>query len=118
MNEKEFYWFCRCLNWTTKASLALMLVALALMPFAFFVADDKPWLGIFGFLVFVLAFHNNRKDKVKFIAGEEVSKGYHGTTGVKFPLWHNIISWLLYTSMELLMAGGTISIFAKAIWLN
>jgi hypothetical protein len=116
MNEKEFYWFCNFLNWSTKVSLALMLVASVLMPFAFFVADDKPWLGIFGFIVFVFAFYNNRKDKVKFIAGEEVSKGYHGTTGVMFSLWVNIWCWFFYILIEMTMIAVSIGIFLKAIW--
>ena len=115
MTEKQFLIFCRVLNWSTNLSFTLMMFFLALMPFVFFIADDKPWVGVFAFIVFVGGVYNNYGDKKKFIAGEKVSKGHHGTTGVMFPLWQNIAFWFLYISMEFLMAGVAISVFAKAI---
>lgn len=118
MNDKEFHVFCRVLKFSTNVSLFLMLIVVVLMPFSFVVADNKPWVGLFAFLIFVLGFYNNHEDKKKFIAGERVSKGHHGITGVMFSLWQNIAFWFLYISMELLMAGMAISILAKAIWPN
>lgn len=116
MNEKDFFWFCRALNWSTIASVALMLTALALMPFAFFTSADRPWIGLLAFFGFVLIFFNNKQDKVRFISREEVSKGYHGTTGVMYSLWENTYAWFFYILIEVIAAILSISIFAKAIW--
>lgn len=118
MSEKEFHWFCRFLNWSTNVSLVLMLVVLTLMPFAFFMSDDKPWVGLIAFFGFILIFYNNKQDKVKFIAREEVSKGYHGTTGVMFSLWENAFAWFFYTLIEVAAVILSINIFAKTIWPN
>lgn len=116
MTDKEFDWFCKVLKWSTNLSLALIVLIILLIPFAFFVADEKPWPGLLGFVIFIGWFYLNIKGKSRLMAEERVSRGTWGVTGVMFPLWQNIIFWFLYISMELLMAGIAISIFAKAIW--
>jgi hypothetical protein len=118
MTDKEFDWFCKVLKCSTNLSLMLLVVVVILLPFAFFMADEKPWTGLLGFFIFIGWFYLNFKGKSRLMVQERVSRGTWGVTGVMFPLWQNIIFWLLYISMELLMAGGTISIFAKAIWPN
>jgi hypothetical protein len=116
MSDKEFYWFCRLLRWTTNLSLALIVLILLLIPFAFFMAEEKLWTGFLGFFVFIGWFYMNFKDKTRLMRAERVYRGINGTTGVMFPLWQNVVFWFLYIFMELLMAGIAISVFSKAIW--
>jgi len=116
MNDKEFYWFCRVLKWTTIFSLILMTSILFLMLFALFSLNEMPLLAFWGVVGFVFIFYINWSDKGKLICGERVCRGINGTTGVMFPLWQNVVFWFLYIFMELLMAGIAISVFSKAIW--
>ena len=116
MSNNGFYWLCKVLKWSTKLSWFLMMLIILLIPFAFIMADEKPWAGLLGFTAYVGWFAMNFRGKNSFIKGERVCRGTLGTTGVMFPLWQNIVFWFLYISMEFLMAGVAISAFAKAIW--
>jgi hypothetical protein len=116
MNDKEFYWFCRVLKWSTTLSLTLLVLAVILIPFSFMMADEKPWTGLLGFVVFIFCFWMIFKDKNKFIGGDKADLGIYGSASVEYPLWKNILFWFFYLLMEIAVIGGVIANFVKVIW--
>lgn len=116
MNDKEFYWLCKVLKWSTTLSLTLLVLVAILIPFAFIMADEKPWTGFLGFIVFMFCFGMISKDKNKFIGGNKADLGIYGSASVEYPLWQNVLFWFFYLLMEISVIGGVIAIFAKAIW--
>jgi hypothetical protein len=116
MTDKEFDWFCKVLKWSTNLSLTLIVLIILLIPFAFFMADEKPWSGLLGFVIFIFCFLMISKDKNKFIKGDKADLGIYGSGSIEYPLWQNVVFWFFYLLMEVAVAGGTIGIFVKAIW--
>ena len=116
MSNNEFYWLCKVLKWSTKLLLMLMVLIVLLIPFAFIMADEKPWTGLWVFVIFIFCFVMISKDIKKFIAGDKADLGIYGSASVEYPLWQNILFWFFYLFMEIALASGIISAFAKAIW--
>ena len=115
MSEREFYWFCKALHWSTMCIGLLLLLILISTPLALIYGSIGLHREGYAIAMLVILFCISYRNKNLFYQRLEASLGYYGTAGIMHPLWRNVVFWTTLFIAELAMSAAILYALIKSI---